>query len=186
MTDAPTCPDATLTTVTDDERARTFTEWMTAHGASVRRAAASYAHSAAEQEDLCQQIALALWGALPSFRGECGARTFVFRVAHNQGAHFALRERLRRPHADADARVAAMVDGAPDPESALDATRRRERMFAALRTLPLPYRQALTLALEGLGHDEIAAVLGVTVNNVNVRLSRARDALRDALKGGAR
>lgn len=56
-------------------------------------------------------------------------------------------------------------------------------MFAALRTLSLPHRQVLTLALEDVGHDEIAAVLGVTVNNVNVPLSRARDALRAALGG---
>lgn len=183
MTDVPYPDTATLAGVTDEARARTFTAWMTAHAASVRRAAASYAHTAAEQDDLVQQIALALWGALPSFRGECSARTFVFRVAHNQGAHFATRERLRRPHPDADERVGAIVDHAPDPEAALDAHRRRERMFAALRELPLPHRQVLTLALEGLGHDEIASVLGVTVNNVNVRLSRARDALRTSLGG---
>ena len=52
-----------------------------------------------------------------------------------------------------------------------------------IRTLPLPYRQVLTLALEDLAHDEIADVLGTTANNVTVRLSRARDALRKAMGG---
>ncbi len=172
-------PDAaTLPDVTEVERARTFTEWMSAHGPGLRRAAASYAHTAAEQDDLAQQIALALWQALPSFRGECSARTFVFRVAHNQGLHFATRERLRRPHPESDARVEALADQGLDPEARLDAHRRRERMFEALRAMALPHRQVLTLALEGLAHDEIAAVLGITVNNVGVRLSRAREALR--------
>jgi RNA polymerase sigma-70 factor (ECF subfamily) len=27
---------------------------------------------------------MALWNALPSFRGDCPERTFVFRVAHNR------------------------------------------------------------------------------------------------------
>lgn len=174
---------ATLPDVTEAERARTFTAWMSAHGPGLRRAAASYAHTAAEQDDLVQQIALALWQALPAFRGECSPRTFAFRVAHNQGLHFATRERLRRPHPEGDARVDALADQRPDPEAALDANRRRGRMFEALRSLPLPLRQVLTLALEELPRDEIAAVLGISVNNVNVRLSRAREAMRARMGG---
>ena len=44
-------------------------------------------------------------------------------------------------------------------------------------------RQVLTLSLEGLGHEKLAEVLGVTENNVAVRLSRARKALQQALPG---
>jgi DNA-directed RNA polymerase specialized sigma24 family protein len=44
------------------------------------------------------------------------------------------------------------------------------------------YRQVMTLALEDLTPGEIAAVLGVTENNVAVRLNRARKALRSILE----
>lgn len=184
MTDTPAGAPATLPAVTEGDAASTFTLWMQAHGPALRRVAASYARTAAEQDDLAQQIALGLWRALPSFREECSARTFVFRVAHNQAMHFATRERLRRPHPDADARVGAIADESGDPEAQLDARRRRARMYEALRGLPLAQREVLTLALEGLPHAEIAEVLGVTVNSVDVRLSRARSALRAALGGG--
>ena len=40
-----------------------------------------------------------------------------------------------------------------------------------------------TLALEELPHAEIAACLGITVDNVAVRLNRARAALRRELDG---
>jgi DNA-directed RNA polymerase specialized sigma24 family protein len=43
-------------------------------------------------------------------------------------------------------------------------------------------RQVITLALEDLAPAEIAAVLGVTENNVAVRLNRARKALRIILE----
>jgi RNA polymerase sigma-70 factor (ECF subfamily) len=44
------------------------------------------------------------------------------------------------------------------------------------------YRQAITLALEDMTPPEIAIVLGVTENNVAVRLNRARKALRKILE----
>ena len=61
-------------------------------------------------------------------------------------------------------------------------SRRRESLVAAIRALPVNYRQAITLALEDLTPPEIAIVLGVTENNVAVRLNRARKALRKILE----
>jgi DNA-directed RNA polymerase specialized sigma24 family protein len=46
-------------------------------------------------------------------------------------------------------------------------------------------RVAVVLRLEGLTDREIADVLGVTPNNVAVRLTRARDALRRLMAGEA-
>ena len=43
-------------------------------------------------------------------------------------------------------------------------------------------RQTVTLMLEGLTPREIGDVLGITENNANVRLARARQALREAMK----
>jgi RNA polymerase sigma factor (sigma-70 family) len=39
----------------------------------------------------------------------------------------------------------------------------------------------MVLMLEGLSHAEIAEVLGITENNVAVRLTRARKALKEAM-----
>jgi RNA polymerase sigma-70 factor (ECF subfamily) len=74
----------------------------------------------------------------------------------------------------------------PDPRKGPEAlaidTRRRETLLAAIRALPVNYRQVLTLALEDFAPAEIAAVLGVTENNAAVRLNRARKALRAVLE----
>ncbi|MSV36373.1 MAG: hypothetical protein EXQ47_12375 [Bryobacterales bacterium] len=42
----------------------------------------------AEGDDLLQEITLALWAALPRFRGESSERTWVYRVAHNTGISY--------------------------------------------------------------------------------------------------
>ncbi len=145
------------------------------HGHSLGRVVASYARPA-DQDDLAQEVAVAIWNALPSFRGECSDRTFVLRVAHNRGLTHLARRRV------GGAELPEVVDGAPSPET--HAARRQEvdRLFAAIRTLSVPQRQVLTLALEDMTHAEIGLCLGITAGNVAVRLNRARAALRERME----
>ena len=62
------------------------------------------------------------------------------------------------------------------------ASRRSGDLARAVAALPLTLRQTVTLMLEGLTPREIGDVLGITENNANVRLARARQALRELMK----
>lgn len=148
------------------------------HGPSIARMARSYARTVAEREDLEQEMATAIWRALPTFRGESSERTFVLRVAHNR-ALTALTARRRRPPMEELDEAQAM--DAPDPEVLAGLGERMRRVFEALHALPIVPRQVLLLALEGLTHEEVGDVLGITAGNAAVRLSRARAALRAAM-----
>ena len=152
------------------------------HDRALRRLAASYERDPSKQQDLVQDIWLAVWQALPRFRGECSERTFVFRIAHNRAvSHVDHWQRRRTDCLDEDAPLATSQ---PDPEHALSAQQRHERLRTAVQSLPIALRQIVVLSLEGLGHAEIADIAGITENNVAVRLSRARAALSRLL--GAR
>lgn len=162
------------------------------HGAALRRVAASYEADSSRRDDLFQDICLALWRALPSFRGESSERTFAFRIAHNRGLSHGWRQ--GRKNLIEGTPIASGADGASeedprladerwDPEAATLAVDRRRRLRAAVRSLPLGPRQVLTLTLEGLPQREIAEVLGISEGNVAVRVHRARKALRRALEG---
>jgi RNA polymerase sigma factor (sigma-70 family) len=61
-----------------------FEDLLREYDPGLRRLAASYESLAHAREDLLQDIRLALWTALPRFRGECSMRTFVYRIAHNR------------------------------------------------------------------------------------------------------
>ena len=156
------------------------------HGASLRRVAALYEAERSRREDLFQEICLALWLARPRFRGESSERTFVFRIAHNRGLTHGWRQGRAKP-LDLE-QVQAVPDPRPDPEAAAAAQQRRERLGEAIAGLPLGQRQVLALVLEGLSQREAAEVLGLTENNVAVRLNRARQALRQVMggEGGSR
>lgn len=158
-----------------DEREAHYLRIIGEHEPAVRRLAASYEREPARREDLVQDIWLALWQALPAFRGECAERTFVFRIAHNRAITH-VRHWVRR-QADTLEDDPGIASGTPDPERAAAAHQQRDRLVAAVRQLPLGLRQAIVLRLEGFSQRDIADVLGITENNVAVRLTRARAAL---------
>ena len=68
------------------------------HGAMIARVARSYEANAARAEELVQEILIAVWQALPSFRGASTLRTFVARIAHNRAISHVARE-ARSPRA---------------------------------------------------------------------------------------
>ena len=155
-----------------------FGRLLQEHGPALNRLAAGYEFDPVERQDLLQDIALAIWRALPAFRGESSERTFVFRIAHNRG----LTHRWQRRRGSASL---ALDDELPDDRHPADDQvmhrDQHERLSGAIRRLPESQRAAVMLTLEGLSHREIAEVLGVEENAIAARLSRARRQLRTLL-----
>ena len=167
------------------ETEQLYDRLLAEHGAALARVAATYEAEASRRDDLFQEICLAIWRALSSFRGESSMRTFVFRIAHNRGlSHGWQRGRasgIEQPIDDEAPGAATLADERPNPETETLARDRQRRLRDAIRALPIAARQVLTLSLEGLPQKEIADVLGITENHVAVRLHRARKALRQQL-----
>jgi RNA polymerase sigma factor (sigma-70 family) len=155
------------------------------HARPLERIAASYARTVAEREDLLQDFAMALWTALPTFRGDASERTFLLRIAHNRAVTFLSRRAPSQGSVEDYAESAEASSGA-NPAIAYERKERGSQLLAAARALPLGHRQVVTLLLEGLTHREIAGVLGVNENNVAVRANRARAALRVLLGSSQR
>lgn len=163
----------------DDERSRRgrWASTLSEHGPGLSRMAASYSRGTAEREDLEQDIALALWRALPTFRGESSLKTFAYRVAR----YCCFRHVRRRKDADPSIDAAGVADPAACIESAILRADQRAQIEQALTDLPDNLESVLTLHLSGQSYAQIAETLGITERNVSVRLSRARARLRRQL-----
>lgn len=155
----------------DEERfERVFKEYE----APFRRLAAAYERDSDLQQDLLQEIFLAIWRALPSFRNQCSERTFFYRIAHNRAiTHI---DRRRFPQGSLDDAL-SLPDPAPTPEAQLRRASEKQELMQRVSKLPLTLRQVIVLALEGLDNAEIAAILGIADGNVAVRLHRAKGQL---------
>lgn len=126
--------------------------------------------SAADGEEVIQEVFLALFQHLRSDKPRTNLRGWLFQVAHNQ----ALKLRQKRP---APAIAAAP---SPTPEEQAIARQTQRRLAAVIGALPEQERACLALRAEGLRYREIAAVLGISLGGVALSLERALGRIRRA------
>lgn len=172
-------PAAVETGVSKRALEERFNQILAENGAAIGRIAGSYARSFSDRDDLLQEIAVGIWQGLPNFRGACSERTFVFRIAQNRAIAYSIKNYSRTGKNDEGFELA---DSGPDPETILVRGESEQRLSRAVRALPISYRQAVVLMLEGLEYSEIAEIMGISESNVGARLSRARQMLRQLIE----
>ena len=142
----------------------------------------------AEAEDLTQAVMMKVSQGLPAFRGDSSVSTWIYRIATN-----AALDRLRGAPAPAFSEAELESDDGEVPPQArrpsVESQAMREEMSACVREfigrLPENYRAAMVLSeIEGFTNEEIAAILGLTLETVKIRLHRARARLRKDLQAG--
>ena len=154
-----------------------FEQWTRDHGAILHRVVNGFA-SGADRNDLLQEVMLAVWKSIPSFRGEAKASTYLYRVSHNAALLWSRKERNYRRRAqafDADQSEARNA-GESDEE-------RLEALYSAIHTLKPVDRSLILMSLDELSYREMAEVLGLSESNVGVRINRIKQQLSKTLKG---
>jgi len=151
-----------------------FEDVFAQYGAILSRVANSYEANEAMQQELLQEIAIAVWQGLSRFKGDSSVKTYILKIAHNRAVTHVANQVKRLDthqydHYDLGSDVFASTTHSPEEMSSQHQS--LERLLRAVRALPLQSRQVLTLSLEGLSYDEIADVCGLTKNHVGVILS---------------
>jgi RNA polymerase sigma factor (sigma-70 family) len=149
-----------------------FERLINAYAPALRRFCYAHRRDLGDRQDLFQEIAIALWTALPRFRGDASERTWLYRIAQNVA--FSEAARRRRKQGREVPFDAAPALGCPENE-------RRQELLDAIRRLQPIERQLAWLYLEGLTAREIGDVLGITEGNTAVRLTRLRQQLAEML-----
>ncbi len=148
-----------------------FLEWIQLHDAIPRKISRVYAPSGHHAE-LYQDLLIAIWRAVPLYRGEAKPSTFLYRVALNCAMSWTRNHRVyRERHAELNNKMPAAPPSEP----------RIAQLYAALGELSEADRSLALLYLDDLSYREIADVLGITENNVGVRLNRIKKRLEKTI-----
>lgn len=161
--------------MTPAEHRALFDRWMADHPGILHRVANAFADGA-DRSDLLQELMLAVWKAVPAFKGGSKASTFIYRVAHNAALTWKRGHSAYRRHVDRfealhvpDEPASARVDACDREVLAL--------LYAEIRQLPPLDRSLLLLHFDEVPYAEIADVLGLTETNVGARLTRTKQRL---------
>ena len=145
----------------------------------LRRVARLYCQDADDRQDLFQEMVLQLWRAWPRYVPQPGAKlsTWLYRIALNV-AISNLRQRTRRPApTELNAEALAVAQTSDSDFDADD----RAVLYRAIGRLSEVDKAFILLDLEDRPYDEMADILGITQNNVRVKMHRVQEKLRSLL-----
>jgi RNA polymerase sigma-70 factor (ECF subfamily) len=127
--------------------------------------------AAADADDALQEVFMTAHAKLESLREPAAFSGWIARIARNRGEDF---RRGAEETMQLDRDYAARSTQQESAEAA--------RALAAIRALPVAYRETLMLRfVEGMSGPEIAARTGLTHGSVRVNLHRGMQLLRSAL-----
>lgn len=154
-----------------------FRQWLGDHRAIVHKVARAFARSTEDREDLTQEILLRLWMSMPMYRAESKVSTWIYRVALNRALTWRRDSSRWTGIAPTNGDIVESVKERGHDESDL-----LEKLYDAIGTLAEVDRSLMLMALDERSYQEIAEVMGMTVNHVGVRLCRAKARLAELLR----
>jgi len=166
-----------------------FERLVTVYESRIKAAVARSINDRASVDDLSQEVLLRLYRARARYEPTARFETFLYRIIFNLCVNHTQYQRRRRTLAleqsggfDDDSVSLPADPAALMPIEAVAREERARLVRAAMAALPENQRRALQLSrFEGLGYDEIAGVMDLSVQAVKSLLWRARENLRQAL-----
>jgi RNA polymerase sigma-70 factor (ECF subfamily) len=131
---------------------------------------------ASDAEEVAQEVFVRVFRALVNFRGDSALSTWIYRLTVNAAlSHLA--KRGRRQEVSDEGLHELPAPPAVERDSGL-----ATRIETALGQLPAGYRAILVLHdVEGLSHEECAAILECRVGTCKSQLHKARGRMRELL-----
>jgi len=150
-----------------------FISLLNQHQKIVYKVCNLYMKRHSEREDLFQEITLQAWKAYDSFRGDAKFSTWLYRVALNTAITF-FRKEKKKP-------AIYSTDTLPDQsEEAYDPIEEQVKaMYAAIGELSKVDKAIVMLYLEDYSYNEIGEMMGITANNVAVKMNRIKIKLKE-------
>jgi RNA polymerase sigma-70 factor (ECF subfamily) len=132
-----------------------------------------------EAEDVMQEAFLSAFDKMKTYKGEVSFGAWLKRIVVNRSLDYLKKKKVE--FEEVDERTTQIAD-AGNVNAEVD----MELLKKAISDLPDNYRVVLSLFLiEGYDHEEISEILGVSNSVSRTQLSRAKNKLRELLKGKA-
>ena len=161
-----------------------FESVLTTYGGILSRVAATYEANRDLQQELLQEICLAVWQGLSRYESKSSLKTYILRIAHNRAVTHVNKQVKEPIQAEWDNETESQMiteQVINSAEKNLQSQRDTSRLMTCIRALPLVQKQIMTLSMEGMSYQEIAEISGLTPSNVGVVIARTKQQLKSQL-----
>jgi RNA polymerase sigma-70 factor (ECF subfamily) len=159
------------------EAEKQFEKHITEHELLLLKVCHIYAYTAADRQDLFQEIVIQLWKAYPNFKGNSKLSTWMYRVAINT----AITGLRRKKDFIISYEPSSLPTQISDNSSSADEDRLGE-LYKAIEQLNQVEKAIVMLYMEERTYDEMEEILGITQGNLRVKMNRIKEKLRQLTK----
>ena len=154
-----------------DNKEREFAQIVQENKRRIYTVCYMFSKDADEVNDLFQEILVNLWKGLQSYEGDKFISTWVWRVSLNTCINYSKKQKRTLEKVPLDVNINLFEDMDDD-------SMQIRQLYDRINKLGYIDRSIILMWLENLSYDEIGSILGITANNVSVKLVRIREKLK--------
>lgn len=155
------------------EAEKAFENLIREHEGLLHKVCRIYASTAADRQDLFQEMVIQLWKAFPKFRGEAKLSTWLYRVAINTAI-----TGLRRKKDLITSYEPENLPHQSEDETGAAEEERLQQLYKAIAQLNEVEKALVMLYLEDRSYDEMEDILGISSGTLRVKMNRVKEKLR--------
>lgn len=154
---------------------REFIASLQSNQGIIHKVCIMYCDDVTDREDLFQEIVINAWNGFPRFKQEARFSTWLYQIALNTAISW-----YRKNNKKSISFI--RTDKTPviqhDPWIAAEQEEKLNMLHAAIATLNKVDKAVITLFLEDYDYATIGEMLGISANNVGVKMNRIKTALK--------
>ena len=154
----------------------TFIQLLNSNQGIIAKVCSVYCNQKEDYEDLFQEITYQAYKGFSSFRGDAKFSTWLYRIALNTAISSF---RKKKPQLSF---LAELPDNVTDTSH--NNEEEKQHLIHAIKQLNETERAIITLYLDELSYTEISAIIGISENNVGVKINRIKNKLYTILNNG--
>jgi len=153
-----------------------FIQSITQHQNIVHKVCNLYMKNEQDKKDLFQEIVLSAWKGFANFKGDAKFSTWLYRVALNTAITFFRKEKKQLKTVYDDYYADAL------PDTQLPESEQLAAMHKAIAELSDIDKALVMLYLEDYNYNDISDIMGISANNVAVKMNRIKTKLKENSK----
>ncbi len=153
-----------------------FLDLISTHQATIHHLLKLYVQDTQDKNDLKQEIILQAWRSKDKFRRESSFNTWLYKLSLYT-ILTSKRKQGKIKQVDLEEAEKVHEQGNPEREEV-------ELLYKLISELDDLSKTVITMHLDGFSNPEIAVFLGVSTNNLNVKLHRIKEKITKKITGG--
>lgn len=155
------------------DKEKSFTSLVRLHEQTIYSLCLMYSSDSQEVEDLVQQTLINLWAGFDKFEGRSDIKTWIWRVAINT----CISEQRKEKHRVMTSPLESIGISVNELVSENSKEKQISMLYDRIHRLGIYDRAIVLLWLENQTYEEIGKIIGMTPQNVGMRLMRIREKL---------